>query len=88
MSTISQLLERYLYYADVCAFHHYPAWYPTNVPGNMDEVKQIPLIWEAGGFWMWNHSGAFVVFGLDSEWPFKFIETERKGYLKKVQNGQ
>ena len=40
---------RYLYYADVCAFHHYPAWYPTHVPGNMDEVKQIPLIWEAGG---------------------------------------
>eukprot|EP00434_Breviolum_minutum_P021158 symbB.v1.2.018669.t1/scaffold1455.1/size117749/5 len=41
--------DRYLYYADVCAFHHYPAWYPTHVPGNMDEVKQIHLIWEAYG---------------------------------------
>ncbi len=59
LSTISQLLERYLYYADVCAFHHYPAWYPTNVPGNMDEVKQIPLIWEAGG---WNGCETIQVF--------------------------
>eukprot|EP00435_Cladocopium_sp_Y103_P062184 s993_g23.t1 len=41
--------DRYLHYADVCSFHHYPAWYPTNLPGNMEEVKQIPLIWEAYG---------------------------------------
>ena len=39
--------KRYLHYADVCSFHHYPAWYPTSAPGNMEEVKQIPLIWEA-----------------------------------------
>lgn len=45
--TICQSSGRYLRYADVCAFHHYPAWHPANEPGNMDEVKQVPLIWEA-----------------------------------------
>ncbi|CAK9026932.1 Beta-glucuronidase [Durusdinium trenchii] len=43
----SAVNDRYLRYADVCAFHHYPAWHPANEPGNMDEVKQVPLIWEA-----------------------------------------
>lgn len=44
---VFSLRRRYLHYADVCSFHHYPAWYPTSSPGNMEEVKQIPLIWEA-----------------------------------------
>ncbi|CAE7939541.1 GUSB [Symbiodinium necroappetens] len=41
------IADRYLQYADVCSFHHYPAWYPTTAPGDLDEVKEIPLIWEA-----------------------------------------
>ncbi|CAE7606314.1 uidA [Symbiodinium natans] len=39
--------DRYLRFADVCSFHHYPAWYPTTAPGDLEEVKGIPLIWEA-----------------------------------------
>ncbi|CAE7775186.1 GUSB [Symbiodinium pilosum] len=39
--------DRYLDFADVCSFHHYPAWYPTTAPGNLEEVKGIPLLWEA-----------------------------------------
>ncbi|CAJ1360220.1 unnamed protein product [Effrenium voratum] len=41
--------DRYLHYADVCSFHAYPAWYPSDAPGNLEEVKGIPLIWEAYG---------------------------------------
>eukprot|EP00972_Heterocapsa_arctica_P063370 9350774-Heterocapsa_arctica.AAC.1 len=43
--------DRQLDVADVCAFHLYAAWYPTGTPVDMNEVNQIPMIWDAYAGW-------------------------------------
>lgn len=48
-------MDRLLDLADVCAFHAYPAWYPTPRPVNMEEVQEIPFIWETFASWVENH---------------------------------
>lgn len=44
--------DRHLALADVCAFHAYTAWYPTTQPANLDEVQQIPFVWDAYSRWV------------------------------------
>ncbi|CAE8723878.1 unnamed protein product, partial [Polarella glacialis] len=38
--------DKHLAFADVCSFHDYPAWYPTNEPAQIQQVREIPLLWE------------------------------------------
>lgn len=47
--------DRQLANADVCAFHGYFGWYPTDKEADMNEVQQIPLLWEAYGRWVAEH---------------------------------
>merc|ERR1712070_296777 len=48
--------DKHLQYADVVAFHDYTGWYPTDKPVELDEVQQIPYIWEAYSRWVEEHS--------------------------------
>jgi len=44
--------DQQLAFADVCAFHGYTAWYPTTRQADMEEVQQIPYVWEAYSRWV------------------------------------
>eukprot|EP00747_Dinoflagellata_sp_TGD_P208958 gnl/TRDRNA2_/TRDRNA2_82393_c0_seq3.p1 gnl/TRDRNA2_/TRDRNA2_82393_c0~~gnl/TRDRNA2_/TRDRNA2_82393_c0_seq3.p1 ORF type:complete len:244 (+),score=31.16 gnl/TRDRNA2_/TRDRNA2_82393_c0_seq3:450-1181(+) len=78
------LHDRQLANADVCAFHDYPAWYPTSSPADLDEVKQIPLMWETYGQWVEEHypnkpfliteTGAGGIFGVHGPSDRKWTE--------------
>eukprot|EP00927_Polykrikos_kofoidii_P070586 TRINITY_DN67006_c0_g1_i1.p1 TRINITY_DN67006_c0_g1~~TRINITY_DN67006_c0_g1_i1.p1 ORF type:complete len:768 (+),score=92.86 TRINITY_DN67006_c0_g1_i1:146-2305(+) len=47
--------DNQLHNADVCAFHDYTAWYPTTRPVDLDEVQQIPYLYEANARWVEDH---------------------------------
>eukprot|EP00445_Apocalathium_hangoei_P072708 CAMPEP_0204153922 /NCGR_PEP_ID=MMETSP0361-20130328/28277_1 /ASSEMBLY_ACC=CAM_ASM_000343 /TAXON_ID=268821 /ORGANISM="Scrippsiella Hangoei, Strain SHTV-5" /LENGTH=311 /DNA_ID=CAMNT_0051109111 /DNA_START=27 /DNA_END=962 /DNA_ORIENTATION=- len=47
--------DKHLEHADVCAFHLYPAWYPTRKPVDMEEVQEIPLMWQVMADWVREH---------------------------------